>query len=141
MTIEKGLRTRLATVAILILVFVAGTAVGYAVDRWTGAVALATESSGEDESERRRSRGRIINRVDLTEMQEVQVDSILEHHRKEMAELQAYYHPRYWGIIDSTRESIKEVLTDDQRMRYDSLLAASDRRRRDDPPPPPPPEE
>lgn len=135
----QSLRTRIATGGILLLVFGAGIATGFVADRWTGSTALATEVDDEKRDEERSGRTRIIDRVDLSEMQKVAVDSILEHHRQEMADLQGYYHPRYWGIVDSTRESIKEVLSEDQKVMYDSLLIINDERRRDGPPPPPPP--
>lgn len=140
MTRGQSFRTRLATGGILLLVFVSGVAIGFAVDRWTGGTVLATEVD-DDKREGSSGGGRIIDQVDLSEIQKAAVDSILHHHRMEMAELQEYYHPRYWGIVDSTRESIKEVLSDAQKIVYDSLLVINDERRRDSsrPPPPPPP--
>lgn len=136
---EQSVRTRVATGGILLLVFVAGIAIGFAVDRWTGGAVLASEVREEKRNEEGGGRSRIIDRVDLSETQKIAVDSILEHHRQEMADLQDYYHPLYWGIVDSTRQSIKQVLSEEQKVRYDSLLIINDERRRDGPPPPPPP--
>lgn len=133
MALEHRVRTRIATVGILVLVFMAGLMVGFAVDRWQGAKAIAAEAEDRtsDPEKENEPRGRIIDQVDLTEGQKMAVDSIVEHHRQEMTELQASYRPRYRQIVNDTREAIKEMLTPEQRALYDSLLARNDERRRE----------
>jgi Spy/CpxP family protein refolding chaperone len=129
---EQRVRTRVATLGILVLVFLAGLMVGFAVDRWNGTKAIAAETAGEGEaSKENEPRGRIIDQVDLTHEQQGAVDSIVEHHRQEIAQLQSVYQPRFRAIVDDTREAIKEILTSEQRALYDSLLAKNDERRRE----------
>lgn len=149
MSVERGTRTRLATVFILFLVLVAGAVLGVALDRMViGQDIAALESAGEGAAEgasgSRRGqspsqRRLIVEQVGLSEMQKTQVDSIVSHYRQEMRvlaeelkeredELREAYFPRYRDLLDGTREEIKGVLTPAQRMEYDSLLAEHDRR-------------
>ena len=131
MSIATKARTRIVTGAIFALVFTAGLLVGFAVDRWSGEIASAAEAAQPEASEETGGRGLIIDRVELSELQRVRVDSILEHHRGYMAAFQDDYRPRYWAIVDSTRSAVKEILTIDQRVLYDSLLAINDENRRE----------
>ncbi len=133
---SESLRVRLIAAGVLILVFVAGVTVGLALDRPLSqalesmhAQAGETAEPNEDADEgSNTSRGWIIDRVDLTEGQQVQVDSVLAYYQDRMAELQGEYAPRYREIVETTREAIKALLTDEQEALYDSLLRARDRR-------------
>jgi len=46
-----------------------------------------------------------------------------------MSDLDMEFRPRYRVVIHDLREEIKQVLTDDQRVRYEVLLAERDARR------------
>jgi Spy/CpxP family protein refolding chaperone len=150
MSLEPGMKTRLATILILLLVLVSGAVLGVAVDHSLEARAAASPSesragasrrSGEARAEEEgQSSGRrrlIVEQVDLNDVQRAQVDSIFTHYRQEMralqdelqTELQAAFTPRYRGLVEETRDRIKEVLTPEQRVVYDSLLAEHDKRR------------
>jgi hypothetical protein len=51
--------------------------------------------------------------------------------RELQEEFDQAYMPRYGAILEETREAIRGVLTSEQRVAYDSLLAAHDRRRQE----------
>ena len=133
---SESLRVRLVAAGVLALVFVAGVTVGLALDRpLSQALESMHAEAGEpaepdgDTGERSNtSGGWIIDRVDLTEEQQVRVDSVLAYYQDRMAELQSEYGPRYREIVETSRESIKALLTEEQEALYDSLLRARDGR-------------
>jgi Spy/CpxP family protein refolding chaperone len=155
MSMEKGTRTRFATLLILLLVLATGSVLGIAVDRRLQARGYTTERvRGEssrrsrdssrsdqqaDSSSTRSRRGLLVEQVGLSEAQQTQIDSIVAHYRQRMRELQEElevelrqaYQPRYRGLLEKTRENIKAVLTPEQGAVYDSILADYDRRRED----------
>ena len=91
----------------------------------------ADEAAPADEGRGRetRRRGLIVERVGLSAEQQVQVDSVVGHARGMMRQLRADYRSGYGELIESTRSSIKAVLTPGQAAEYDDLLADFDRRR------------
>lgn len=144
MSLDASTRTRLTTAAILALVLGTGVALGvaFAPRLTTGGetsevearrTERATEDRGLDRSGRRRPL--IVEQVGLSDTQKAQVDSIVTLQRARMRALQEEfdqaYMPRYRELIQETREAVRGVLTPDQRIRYDSLLADHDRRRQD----------
>jgi hypothetical protein len=153
MSIEKGTRTRLTTVLILFLVLLTGAVLGIAADRrLEGTVASSESRDGETERGRgsegdtqgeegggdaARQRHLIVEQVGLSTEQKVQVDSIVNEYRQRVRELQDQlqdelreaYTPRYRELLEQTRTEIKGVLSADQAVAYDSLLAERDRRR------------
>ena len=151
MSLQPVMKTRLATILILLLVLVSGSVLGIALDRSLEArAAAAGNESGEagsrrsggtraegEEGQNPERRRLIVEQVGLSEAQKAEVDSIVTHYRREMrvlqdelqAELQAAFTPRYRGLLEETREQIKGVLDPDQRVVYDSLLVEHDRRR------------
>lgn len=147
---EGRLRTRLASVAVLLVVLAAGFVLGVAWERRGPSLRAEAASETVDGDERRargredRDRGRddekkkrrlIVDRVGLRAAQEARVDSIVESHREQMRalhkEFRREYNPRYWSLIQETRDAIRSVLDPEQRARYDSLLAEHDRKRND----------
>jgi len=159
MTLEKSARARLTTALVLILVMGAGAVLGVAIDRQlasrgrAGEVDTASGSRsggdfrGRGFDPRYRDPGRnpdqvgdsaqrrplIVEQVGLSDAQRSQVDSILRFYRTEMRalhdEFDQAYTTRYREITQATREAIKGILTNEQRVAYDSLLVAWDRRR------------
>jgi hypothetical protein len=129
-------RARLATAAILLLVFGSGALVGMALDG--GAEASTPEGvdgqPASAEAEQPERRGRIFDQVDLSARQKTTIDSIVVFHRERMRtlndEFRDAYYPRFYGLIDETRALIKEEMTEEQAARYDSLLAEFDRKNR-----------
>jgi len=153
MSMEKGTRTRLTTVLILFLVLAAGSVLGVAVDRrleGRAAPPVARErgvergdpsggnaEGGGEAGEPTRRRRLIVEQVGLSEDQKVRIDSIVDRYRQDMrdlqdelqAELRAAYTPRYRELLEQTRTEIKGVLSADQVVAYDSLLAERAQRR------------
>ena len=145
MTVERSTRTRLTTGLILALVLATGVALGMAF----GPSLLSEGSSAEVQTRRggvdsrsdrsqegsQRRRPLIVEQVGLSPEQKTQVDSIVFSHRARMRELQEEfdqaYMPRYGAIQEETREAIRGLLTSEQRVAYDSLLAEHDRRRQE----------
>jgi len=153
MSIEKGTRTRLTTILILFLVLASGSVLGIAADRrLQGRSASAEGREGEVERGRTgrdvgegegraadstRERHLLVEQVGLSEAQKTRVDSIVDQYRQRVrdlqdelqAELRVAYTPRYRELLEQTRTDIKGVLSPDQAVAYDSLLADRDKRR------------
>lgn len=137
---ESLQRTRLLSVGVLAVVLGAGVVLGLALDVRLDAAGSddgePTEEVRNDEHDGGRSERRppMYRQVgELTDEQDERIDSIIDVHRDAMRQLQREfseaYDPRYWAIIENTRESIKGVLTPGQAERYDSLLTRYDGRR------------
>ncbi len=121
-----GVGRRVAAMGLLLLVFAAGGVLGFVLGHRVAAdapEAVAAETETEEDPRRRA----LIHRLDLTDEQQVQVDSILQHHRSEWREIQREVGPRYRGMVSETREGLRSVLTPEQRALYDSLLADAQR--------------
>jgi hypothetical protein len=150
--LSSAFRARAATVGILALIFGAGVLSGVAGDRLLGSDTselqagvpegtpprpdMPTTRDAPDAPDARSTEGRsnwLIHRVDLSDVQRVQVDSVLEFYRARIRELTDTYNEAYWGTVQSTRDELRAILDEDQRIRYDSLLARNDRRRDRDP--------
>lgn len=132
---STDLRTRLATVLVLSVIFVSGGVVGIALDRTfarTGEVTSAEPHGSGAEEER--ATGWVIDEVALSPDQRSQVDSVLAGFRGDLLELYRQVEPLYRERVAEAREAIRAILDDDQRAHYDSLLAERDRERRRDPP-------
>jgi Spy/CpxP family protein refolding chaperone len=129
-------RSATATSAlVLALVFCSGAVVGGAFSSRMGtADAMAAEARDPDTGERRSERRTpMYEQVGITDAQRVSIDSIMvdarNRHRAIQTEHREAYEVQYRALLDSVRETIKGVMTDDQRVEYDALLRASDERR------------
>lgn len=132
MAIETLQRTRLATLAILVMVFGTGVLMGLVLDRSLtaapadGSVAVDTVAAEEE-----RPRRYMFEEVDLSPEQRAVVDSLAVRHRAAMSALRQQfseeYDPQYRAIVVATREAIKDVMTPEQAAKYDSLTTARDR--------------
>lgn len=131
--------TRAAAGGVLFVTLVAGFLLGAVWSRTSSAqaepgaptapAAVAAEEADEDRGRETRRRGLIVERVGLSAEQQVQVDSIVGHSRTMMRQLRTDYRTGYGELIESTRSSIKAVLTPEQAAEYDALLNDFDRRR------------
>ena len=155
MALAQSHRVKLATVGILALVLAAGFLLGAAWDRRLDAetVPAAAEAAPRPAGERREGeRVPIYTRVSppLTAEQRVQAEEIVAHRRDAVRALmgeaqidslydamkgaeqafKAAYNPRFRALIDTSRASIRQIMTPEQAAQYDSLLAENDRRRR-----------
>lgn len=90
-------------------------------------------SQARDSAQRRPSL--IVEQVGLTEVQQAQADSIFWHYRGQMRalheEFDEAYNTRYREIMVRSREDMLGILTADQRVVYDSLLADWAQRRQE----------
>lgn len=147
----KTHRRATATSAVVLgLVFVTGVLVGRAWDAWSeDDVAVAAEpAAGTGEGEREGGEGRrnsppMYERVaGMTDAQLATIDSIVVEHRNRLRVLQdslrsrrkdarADYEAQWGELVSSARGAIKSVMTEAQRMEYDSLLTARDEARRE----------
>ena len=128
--------TRAAAGGVLFLTLAAGFILGLVWSRRspeqtgpTTSTAVAAEEADEDRGRETRRRGLIVERVGLSAEQKVQVDSVMGHARGMMRRMRADYRTGYGELIESTRSSIKAVLTAEQAAEYDALLTDFDRRR------------
>ena len=124
-----ALRAKIVAGSALVLLFGSGIVVGLAWDQTASANPTGEVRTGE-RSERERGRRRlVVDNVGLSAVQKANVDSLVGFHRQRMSDLDTEFQPRYREVIADLREEIKQVLTDDQRMRYEVLLAERDARR------------
>ena len=128
--------TRAAAGGVIFVTLMAGFLLGLVWSRTSSAqaepvapAAVAAEEAEEDRGGETRRRGLIVERVGLSAEQQVQVDSILGQSRTMMRQLRTDYRTGYGELIESTRSSIKAVLTPEQAAEYDALLNDFDRRR------------
>lgn len=129
---EKTMRTRLTTALVLAAVFSAGLFMGVAVDRSVAATPAVADVPADSNAVPAR-RVPMYEQVGPDEGQKILIDSIVGEYRTSMkalhAEFRAAYNPRYQALVDSTRVSIKGVLTPEQAHAYDSLVADLERKR------------
>lgn len=127
---DKLLRIRLTTAAVLAAVFGAGLALGLAVDRWLVTTPPQDDARTEQAGQAPSRRHAMYEQVNPSEAQKVVIDSIMSESRTAMralhAEFRAAYDPRYEALVKETRAAIKGVLTPEQAHAYDSLIAERD---------------
>ena len=140
MAMESGLKARLVTAVVLALVFGSGVTAGLAWEPTAEAARTAEPAQAEDQGGEREVRERgdrsdrgrrplLVEQVGLTADQKAQVDVIVENSRQRMRSLEKDTRPQYRAIIEATRTAIKEVLTNEQRVEYETLLSEHDRER------------
>ena len=115
-------RMRLLGVGLLAVTFIAGALSGAALDRVLNAEETARPDRGGDRNDRRRAY--IIDRVEMSDDQRSSIDAILEERSERMRAVWREVEPRMDAITDSARMEIMEVLTPEQRARYEGELEA-----------------
>src|SRR5688500_10508548 len=127
MALQQLQKVRLASLGVLLLVLGAGVLMGLAWDSRADAMAAPVTvapdtTEAEAQREPRRERQPMYAQVGLTPEQRARVDSIVMQHRAAMkgldSEFQAAYRPRYRSILESTRSSIRGVMTPVQVSQY-----------------------
>ncbi|MFP3949023.1 MAG: hypothetical protein ACLFWG_09860 [Longimicrobiales bacterium] len=107
----------------------------------------STDAEAEERGDDGEDRRLIVHRVGITPEQEARVDSIVDIHgdrvralRREMKdeydprfralrqERDSIYEPHFEAVLLQTRRSIRSVLSEEQAVRYDSLLSEHDRK-------------
>ena len=135
MIMPNALKAKMVAGTALVLLFGSGVVVGLAWDQ-TASASTPTEVRRDGRPEREGGRRHmIVDNVGLSAVQKATVDSLVVFHRQRMADLDREFRPRYRAVIHDLREEIKQVLTDEQRLQYNVLLAehsaARAERRRD----------
>lgn len=122
------LRPRLLAVVALLLAAVGGIAVGIAFDRATsesrrlGFLARGTAfRPPPDRHPRRELLDRLDVKLDLTREQRLRVDSVLARREAEMRALRDQVRPRFDSIAGRTRADLLQILTAEQRARFEEL--------------------
>ena len=64
---------------------------------------------------------RLVRELDLSEEQRQEIQAILEESRRAGAELRQRMRPEVEGLMRSTREAIEEVLTPEQREKFEQM--------------------
>ena len=134
-------RTRLTTVALLLIVFSTGVLIGFAMDteettELVRADSVTAEEGGDadaaasGEGKRRR---RIYDQVEPNESQLRVIDSIVAVHRERTnaldEEMRGQLSAGFRSILLETREAIKGFLSQEQAIEYQRLLDENDARR------------
>ena len=102
--------------------------VGVALDK-TATASTVDVVRDDDRRESDGPRRLVVDNVGLSAAQKAAVDSLVVFHRQRMSDLEAEFRPRHRDVFEDLRAEIKEVLTDDQRARYEVLLAERDAKR------------
>ena len=122
-------RSKLWATGLLVAMFVTGAAVGGGMSRW-GGTGDNTGDPGQDSTNRARPSyvERLTAYLDLTENQQVEVQSILARRESDMAELWEDVRPKYDALRDTIRTKIMDVLTEEQQQKYRELQEHGSRR-------------
>ena len=119
-------RSKLAAVALLAAVFIAGGAAGW----------VLRETTGHDDRGRGRGPDAMVaylgRELKLTSAQSDSVRAIFARHRPETEGLWAQVRPRFDSIKTVVRAEIDAQLTPDQRARHQRLIEEAEHRRRGD---------
>ena len=87
---------------------------------------LASGNSGK----RRVRMSEMVAKLDLSDKQKAQLDTILEEGRKCMVDINTTYRSEFGKVRNRTRAQIREILTPDQRKEFDEMMAEQEARRR-----------
>lgn len=129
MTISSAFKAKMVAGSALVLLFGSGVVVGLAWDQTASAGTPDEVRAREVSEEGEGRRAMIVDNVGLSAVQKTAVDSLVVFHRQRMSYLNGELRRRSRAVIDDLREDIKQILTDDQRVMYDALLAEYDAER------------
>lgn len=115
-------QSRLLAAALLVAVFIAGGATGWAVSRST--LMLPPHGGGPDALT-----AYLAKRLDLDAAQQDAVRAVLSRHRTEMQAIMSTVRPRLDSLRTTIRAEITAQLTPAQRDRYTRLLAELEHQR------------
>ena len=127
-------QARLLSFALLLLTLVAGILVGMAVKgNQSPGASPEEEAAATGERDSRAGRRLVIDQVGLDSVSRAEVGEIIRHFRIQVraleAEFEEAYAPRQSALFQSALDSIKSLLTPEQKSLYDSLLAVRERER------------
>jgi len=109
-------KSKFQAMGLLAAVAVASFAAGATINR-------ADAAPPTDWRERCSYSGMLKDRLDLSDAQRDSIRSLMRSHRPAMRALMAPFQPQVDSLRADMREQVRALLTPEQRMRYDSLLA------------------
>ena len=112
--------SRFRFICLLVLCLLLGAVIGTVYE------SLASGDSGK----RRVRMSEMMTKLDLSEGQKAQLDTILEQGRKCMVDINTTYRSEFGKVRNTTRTQIREILTPDQEKEFDEMMAEQDARRR-----------
>lgn len=122
MMAESALKAKLVAATALVFLFGSGVVVGLAWDQ-TASASTPTETRGGERSERERTRHPMtIDRVGLSAVQKATVDSLYFFYGQRLSDLNTDFQPRFRAVMSDFRVELRQILTEDQRVTYDSLV-------------------
>lgn len=122
-------RTRLLGMALLAATFAAGGLAGAAFERVAVARPADEAAAREVRCENGEKKGLIVDQVNPTPEQRARIDAIMERRRVQMDAFWDGEGQRLRAIVDSTRAEVRQVLTPEQAVEYDRLVAEKRARR------------
>ena len=121
---------RLRALAVLAVVFLLGCMVGAACFLvWGGKVVAARSPRAGDTFARGERPFRLVERLNLSHDQEVQVRQILGESRKQMEAVRAETAPRFAAIRADMDKRISALLNDEQKKKFEEFLKEIESRR------------
>jgi hypothetical protein len=118
----SAFKAKLVAAAALAFLFGSGVVVGLAWDQ-TASASTPTETRRGERSERERTRYPMtIDRVGLSAVQKATVDSLYFFYGKRLSDLTTDFQPRFRAVMSDFRTELRQLLTEDQRVTYDSLV-------------------
>ena len=112
--------SRFRFICVLVLCLLLGAVIG-----------TVYESLASGESDKRRVRlSEMVAKLDLSDEQKAQLDTILEQGRKCMVDINTTYRSEFGKVRNTTRAQIQKILTPDQQKEFDEMMAEQDARRR-----------
>lgn len=116
-------------------VFFIGIASGVLIANFYESRVMSTQPAASENREKAQRSRRDVNKVHdylgLNPDQRERVSKVLEETRSEFQKLRAETQPRFAAIQEGSRAKIREILTDEQRQKYDEFRRKMDQRRRD----------
>jgi uncharacterized membrane protein len=127
-------KSKVWALALLLGVFLLGGVAGALLDRTLSAAGTPAASQDRRDSDRDR-RQRYLDwlaaELALSEQQREQVAAVLERNREEVASLWEETRPAFEELKNRLRAEVRDVLSEQQQVAYDSLIATErDRHRR-----------
>ena len=122
MMAESAFKAKLVAATALVFLFGSGMVVGLAWDQ-TASASTPTETRRGERSERERTRRPMtIDRVGLSAVQKATVDSLYFFYGQRLSDLNTDFQPRFGAVMSDFRAELRQILTEDQRVTYDSLV-------------------
>lgn len=90
------------------------------------ATVYETMASKETRRSRRIRTSDVVKQIDMTEEQRTLLNSVLEESRQRMIELNRSIRPELSKIRQESRDRMRQILTEEQRVQFDQLIAQRD---------------